>query len=365
MTSTEVGQLEPYGGARAGGARCWCCGKHAAYIGIPTDYEALHYLGKGDPSLLRSCFQHVFKDKTLGVGMWFHSDDAGGRGQVKKWIEEQRRLAKEKELWFFPMFGGQPMKQRRPNSAPYEKPKMRVKIQVEIRNKGWSKVRVLTPDEADMVVETWVKHKSMKWEIIKNYRDRSDTNRQQAHIRAEECVEFLRCKCQAALGIDTIFDPYFVRSLRGCTKQHAHMDFDPHLQPEAASVIMALQTGTKIYVWGPGGGGEPRVVELDVGEAIVFASSLCHAGAEYPDNDNVRVFLTTHKYIGEKHNHNCPLLELGNEVDSKLPAYDVHLESLRSASRAGGTIEQGEIVRFGPDGWKSPFGVSRDPYKQD
>ena len=108
---------------------------------------------------------------------------------------------------------------------------------------------------------------------------------------------------------------YFVllRSLPGCQRQMAHTDYIPDEELLCCSAedrpllcVLALEDKTKLVVW-PGshkvisGRGrtippiQPKVLELNAGDTLVFRADLVHAGAEYT-TENTRL----HCYIDSK-----------------------------------------------------------------
>jgi hypothetical protein len=81
-----------------------------------------------------------------------------------------------------------------------------------------------------------------------------------------------------------------LRSLPGCKKQGAHMDYftmkshgpvSSDTQPY--SCVLALETGSSIYV------GDKKI-ELPIGSAIIFRGDVTHSGSEYK-YDNIRYHL--------------------------------------------------------------------------
>lgn len=144
-----------------------------------------------------------------------------------------------------------------------------------------------------------------KTDYIFNGQGHNDHKRQQVKLPAS-MVKVIQQKLQTLYPNHTVQDFVLLKSLPGCQRQQAHTDYIPdialHQCPNEKLPLLclvAIEPNTRLIVW-PGshkvvqGLGrskepiEPKMLVLDVGDAVVFRADLVHAGAEY-DSENIRI----------------------------------------------------------------------------
>ena len=140
---------------------------------------------------------------------------------------------------------------------------------------------------------------------------RNDAKRRQVDLSARHpAIQPIRVALQKAHPSHTIRDVVLLVSKPGCRRQAAHTDYVPTTDLLNATDIempllflLALEHDTILEVWpqshlvvqGRRGGPSVRrqTVHLSAGDAILFRGDLVHAGAAYPDRQNMRI----HAYL--------------------------------------------------------------------
>jgi ectoine hydroxylase-related dioxygenase (phytanoyl-CoA dioxygenase family) len=140
---------------------------------------------------------------------------------------------------------------------------------------------------------------------------RNDANRRQVDLSTHHpAIAPIRAQLQKEHPSHSIRDFVLLMSRPGCRRQAAHTDYVPTPALLRASdtevpllFLLALENDTQIEVWPSshlvvqGRRGGPSIqrstVELNAGDAILFRGDLVHAGAAYPDRQNLRI----HAYL--------------------------------------------------------------------
>lgn len=136
---------------------------------------------------------------------------------------------------------------------------------------------------------------------------RNDAKRRQVDLSTRHpAIGSIRAQLQKIHPSHSIRDFVLLVSRPGCRRQAAHTDYVPTPALLRATdtempllFLLALEDDTHLEVWPQSHlvvqgrrGGPPiqrATVTLNAGDAIVFRGDLVHAGAAYPDRQNMRI----------------------------------------------------------------------------
>lgn len=143
----------------------------------------------------------------------------------------------------------------------------------------------------------------------RNDRKRKQTNLVTSSMYMRKFVESVNAYVMQHISSKLVVSPWVIlKSLAGCHEQPAHCDYqratlnvsDEHM-PLAA--LLAIEPGTMLSVWPKSitGGDMPERIErvvlnMDVGDMVVFRGDLVHAGSGY-DAENHRL----HAYLDSEY----------------------------------------------------------------
>lgn len=188
--------------------------------------------------------------------------------------------------------------------------------QYDLHSDGFTVHRAVI-QSTDGLLNTFIK-KTNSAKPIFNNSGKNDNKRTQFKIR------------QRDMGLVKPFEEYLTKHYsnhkltewniihsKKCNRQQAHTDYEPSSdilkcsnEDIPLSALFPISTGAKIVVW-PGSINmitcdekdlpkrrkiQPKIININPGDILVFRADLVHAGAEY-DSDNIRghVFMDTDK----------------------------------------------------------------------